>query len=264
MRTIESFPSLFISHGAPTLATVPGEARDFLGRLGERMGAPEAILCISAHWETQEPTVSMATQPKTIHDFSGFPAELYDIRYPAPGAMAVAQKVTEALQANGISCQTDERGFDHGCWIPLTLMYPDAMIPVVQLSIQSHLDPRQHFALGQALRPLRHQGTLIMGSGGFVHNLNEIERNGGNGQPPTGWAEEFSEWMTERLEAGNVADLFDYRQLAPHAVRAHPRDDHLMPLFVALGAAGEPVQVRHLHQSWTYGTLSMAAFAMYS
>ncbi len=252
-------PSLFISHGAPTLAVEPGATHDFLKQLGAQVGPPKAVLCISAHWATRQPMVSAAAQPATIHDFSGFPEALYRLQYAAPGAPKLAVAIAERLSAAGLVCELNpSRGLDHGAWNPLLLMYPAAEVPVLQLSVQPRLGPAHHLALGRALAPLRQEGVLILGSGSATHNLWEMISP--QDALAVAWAKEFASWLTEAVTQGRVEDLVQYRQLAPHAARNHPTDEHLLPLFVALGA-GAAAQGQLLHDSFTYGVLSMAAYA---
>jgi 4,5-DOPA dioxygenase extradiol len=256
----QRLPSLFVSHGAPTLTLEDVPARAFLQGLANKLPRPGAILVASAHWETRAPAVSSATAPATIHDFSGFPEELYRIRYPAPGAPALAQDAATLLADAGIATSLDpEQGLDHGAWVPLGLIYPGADIPVAQIAIQPQLGPAHHVAMGRALAPLRDKGVLIVGSGGAVHNLRTIAY-GRNGEPPA-WAKEFDDWLAARLEAGDEASLVDYRHLAPHAAQAHPRDEHLIPVFAAYGAGGPGAKATRLHGSFTHGSLSMAAYS---
>ena len=253
-------PVLFVSHGAPTLPMEPGETGAAWKKLGEQMPRPSAILVVSAHWESHIPTVSRAVQPETIHDFSGFPAELYKLQYPAPGAPEMALSVMLSLHQAGIPAQLDEkRGLDHGAWVPLSLIYPLADIPVAQLSLQPDRDPAWHIELGKALRPLREQGVLIVGSGSITHNLRAIFKHP-QGDPVPGWVTEFRDWIAQKIEAGDMDALADYRAKAPHAVQNHPTDEHLLPLFVALGAAEQSDSVRHLNSVMTYGLLAMDAW----
>jgi 4,5-DOPA dioxygenase extradiol len=246
-------PAIFVSHGAPTLPLDDIPARDFLRGLGASLPVPKAILVASAHWETSLPAVSLATKPETIHDFSGFPRELYSISYPAPGAPDVANKAAALLGAAGINTIGDAgQGLDHGAWVPLMLAWPKAGIPVAQISIQQQLGP--------ALAPLRAEGVLIVGSGGAVHNLRALDWQGGDGTVAP-WAKEFDDWLASRLEAGDEAALADYRARAPNARQAHPRDEHLMPVFVAYGAGGTGAKGTRIHSSFTMGALSMASYS---
>lgn len=256
---MDKLPALFLSHGAPTLPLESGAVPNFLKQLGQTLPTPKAILVISAHWETKHPIVSAATHPRTIHDFNGFPRELYQMQYSAPGAPELADRVVELLADVGMHCEVSrDRGLDHGAWTPLILMYPAANIPVTQLSIQPDLNPQYHFQLGQALQSLRHEGVLILASGNATHNLREL--NATEDIPPE-WVTQFAEWLDDALLAGNTEALLHYRELAPFAVRNHPTDEHLLPVFVAMGAAGNPVEATQLHSSFTYGVLSMAAYA---
>jgi 4,5-DOPA dioxygenase extradiol len=248
-------PSVFVSHGAPTLALEKNDTVEFLRDLGARLPRPRAILCVSAHWATRVPTLSAAERPETIHDFGGFPAELYRVRYEAPGAPRLAARAAELLSAAGIESEVSpSRGLDHGAWVPLSLIYPERDVPVAQLSVQPGAAAAEHFRVGRALAPLRGERVLILSTGGATHNLHRI----GRGPDTPEWAARFDEWLDEKVEGGSYEELFDYRRLAPHAELAHPTDEHLLPLFVAAGAGGGP-GVR-LHKGWTHGSLSMAAY----
>src|SRR5215204_4492945 len=250
VKASRRFPAVFVSHGAPTLAVEENDTTVFLRHLGRELGKPEAIVCVSAHWNTSEPTVSAAERPDTIHDFGGFPEELYRIRYPAPGAPAHAARVKKLLDNAGIGCAVSpDRGLDHGAWVPLRLMYPEADVPVTQLSIQPRLDPRHHFRMGRALAPLRDEGVLLLATGSVTHNLSKLTFSGA----PPDWAREFDEWLFRKITEGEQDELFDYRRLAPYAQVAHPTDEHLLPLFVAQGAGsnGDVAGVgRGLHRGW--------------
>ena len=253
-------PALFVSHGSPTLPLETSAATDFLRRLGPSLGRPEAILMVSAHWDTERPAVSGAERPETIYDFYGFPPELYRLQYPAPGAPKLAQRVAGLLEEQGFSTDIDpQRGLDHGAWTPLILAYPKADIPVTQLSIQSHLGPAHHVRLGEALRPLRDEGVLIIASGGATHNLRELSRQRGNPVPQQ-WTAEFNDWLAGALESRRTDDLVNYRGQAPQAVRNHPTDEHLIPLFVALGAGDPGGTTQRLHSSIESGVISMDAY----
>lgn len=249
-------PSLFVSHGAPTLAIDPGQTGPLLAGLGQSLPAPQSILVVSAHWDTPQPAVGITPRPKTIHDFGGFPAELYTLQYPAPGAPELARRARELLIEAGFEAIADAyRGLDHGAWVPLRYLYPEADIPVTQLSIQSSHGPDHHYRLGQALTPLRDEGVLILASGAVTHNLADFTTPDPSA-PARDYVVEFSDWIARHLAAGNIEDLLDYRRRAPCAARAQPTEDHLLPLFVALGAAaGEPAR-RH-EAGVTYGILAM-------
>ena len=253
-------PTVFVSHGAPTLAVEPGATGPALSALGKALPRPDAILMVSAHWETTRPTVSTAQRPQTIHDFGGFPQALYRLQYPAPGAAELAHRVKGLLDAAGLAGELDpNRGLDHGAWVPLRYLYPLADVPVTQLSIQSQLGTQHHYRLGEALRPLTSEGVLVIGSGSLTHNLYELRMSGGK-QQPAEYAVEFQRWIYEKIVADDVAALLDYRRGAPHAVRAHPTEEHFLPLFVALGAAGGVGAARRINDEMTYGALAMDAY----
>ena len=250
---------VFVSHGAPTLVLEDHPARHFLARIGHELPRPQAILCVSAHWETDQPTVSTAERPETIHDFYGFPEQLYRLRYPAPGAPDLARRAAGLLRAAGLTCAEDpSRGLDHGAWSPLILIYPDADIPVTQLSIQPGKSPEHHLAVGRALSGLTEDGILVLGSGGAVHNLGQFRVDRRNAAD---WAIAFEDWLTERLAAGDAAALAQYEGMSESA-KAHPTDDHFLPLFVALGAAGHGARGRALHRSFAHGSIAMSAYAL--
>ena len=253
-------PAIFVSHGSPTLPLERSPAVDFLRQLGGTLGRPEAILVASAHWDTDRPAVSSAKKPETIYDFYGFPPELYRLRYPAPGAPQLARRAADLLATNGLQTDIDPgRGLDHGAWTSLFLMYPEADIPVTQISIQSHLGPAHHVRLGEALRPLRDEGVLIFASGGATHNLGELRFHRGNPVPQP-WTVEFNEWLADAVLSQRTDDLIGYRKIAPHAVRNHPTDEHLIPLFVALGAGGSSARPQRMHSSISSGVISMDAY----
>lgn len=252
-------PTLFVSHGAPTLIEEADPARDFLTRAASDFARPNAILVVSAHWETTAPTLASAASPPTIHDFYGFPESLYRLRYSAPGAPDLAARARSLLGDAGFAASLDDgRGLDHGAWVPLMLMYPKADIPVTQLSIQPQAGPAHHVALGRALAPLRQENVLVLASGGAVHNLRALSWHSTN--PPLDWARAFDDWLLHMIEQGAVDDLAAYRDHAPGAVQAHPRDEHLLPLFVALGAAGPQARGTRIYRGFSHGNLSMAAF----
>ena len=254
-------PTLFVSHGAPTLILEDIPVRAFLQSLGTRFPGIRGVLCISAHWNLEVPAVNAVEHPETIHDFYGFPPSLYRMNYPAHGSPALAGRVAGLLNNAGITCITDTaRGLDHGAWVPLMLMFPKAGVPVVQLSIQRNFDPARHLALGAAITGLRDEGILIMGSGGAVHPLGDPTASLGEGAPTEAWAEEFNEWLADAVTNGDRKRLVGYRTLAPHAQRAHPYPDHYMPLLVALGAAGPGARGTVIHHSWDLGDLGMDAY----
>ena len=254
-------PSLFLSHGSPMLALEDSAAGRFLDVLGRQLPWPKAIVVASAHFAADRATLGAHPQPHTVHDFSGFPGSLRRIRYPAPGSPDLAQEASQRLAAAGIPARVREnQGLDHGVWVPLRRMYPDADIPVVPLSVMPGGTAAQHHAIGRALAPLRQEGVLVIGSGGFVHNLGELDWAHADA-PLEPWAQEFSDWVHDKLSARDLDALLDWQQRAPHARRAHPTVEHLMPLFVSLGAAGRSPEVRTIHRSHEFGSLALDAFA---
>jgi 4,5-DOPA dioxygenase extradiol len=250
-------PVLFLSHGAPSLPLDAGETGAVWSKLGAELPKPSSILIVSAHWVTRIPTISRAVQPETIHDFSGFPEELYRIQYPAPGAPQMAESAAQLLRDAGIQVQLDDtHGLDHGAWVPLSIMFPQADIPVAQLSLQPEQTPAWHLELGRALRPLREQGVLIIGSGSITHNLRAVFKHPRGEQAPA-WVTEFCGWIADRISEGDLDTLSFYRTLAPYAELNHPSDEHLLPLFIALGAASKVEDAQHLNRVMTFGLLAM-------
>ncbi|CAB3790580.1 4,5-DOPA dioxygenase extradiol [Paraburkholderia caffeinitolerans] len=231
-------PTLFLSHGAPTLPIDPSLPSGGFTTLAQHLPRPKSVLMLSAHWNTLKPVVSTAERPETIHDFYGFPRALYEIQYPAPGAPETAQRAAALLRAQGVSVDEEGHGLDHGAWVPMLLMFPDADVPVAQLSIQPHADAAHHFALGRALRELRDEGVMVIGSGQITHNLRAADFSA-RPEDADPRVAEFTDWFEARLAARDIDALLDYRNQAPHAVLMHPTDEHLLPVFAALGAADD-------------------------
>ncbi len=254
-------PSLFVSHGSPMIMFEPSPARDFLSGLGSRFARPDAILMISAHHDMAEAVVTSVENPATIHDFGGFPQALFDLEYPAKGDPALAAEVAGLIDAAGFAVFVDpKRGLDHGAWVPLMLGWPDADVPVVQLSISSVHPPEWHYRVGQALAPLRERNVLIIGSGSLTHNLRAIFGEGRNHDAEIAeWAAAFADWMKARFDAGDTDAVLNAVERAPHGRQNHPTMDHILPLFAAMGAGG--ANAERLHHSFTYGVLSMDAYA---
>ena len=248
------FPSLYISHGSPMLALQPGASGPALARLAGELPQPKAIVIVSAHWESTELLVSGNPQPATWHDFGGFPKALFEVQYPAPGDPQLALEIVELLKSADLPARIDaKRPFDHGVWVPLSLMYPQADIPVVQVSLPTRGGPALQTRVGQALSSLREQGVLLIGSGSITHNLGELDWHAGP-ESVEPWAETFREWMIEKLAANDEVALHDYRRQAPNAVRNHPSDEHLLPLYFARGAGG---LFSVSHKGFTMGALGM-------
>jgi 4,5-DOPA dioxygenase extradiol len=256
-----SLPTLFISHGSPMLAIQDSPARRFLEGLGQTLPRPRAILIVSAHWESQAgPAISLAQEPETIHDFGGFPPALFAIQYPAHGSPEVARQVAQRLEQAAYPVSlSPQRGLDHGAWVPLMLMYPDADIPAFQVSLMRGATAAEHERLGEALAALRDENVLIIGSGSLTHNLQEFRGQAADAPVPA-WVSDFSSWMKEALLAGRHDALIDYRRQAPHAEKNHPTEEHLMPLYVAMGAAGRQAKATQLHSSYEYGILAMDVY----
>jgi 4,5-DOPA dioxygenase extradiol len=251
-------PSLFVSHGAPTFALEPGLAGPQLTALGAALPRPEAVLVVSPHWMTPSPRVGLAAQPQTIHDFGGFDPALYRIEYPAPGHPRLAQEAVETLEAAGWTAHADEkRGLDHGAWVPLLHLFPQADVPVFQVSLPSRLDAASAWAFGEALVPLADDGVLIVGSGSLTHNLAEFRGHHGASEP---YAAEFAAWVREAVATGDDGRLRRTLADAPHAARAHPTTEHFWPLLVAAAAAPADGDWRVLDGGITHGVLSMDAF----
>ena len=257
-------PALFVSHGAPLFAMEAGSTGPALARWGQTLrknfASLRGVVVMSPHWMAPTPRVMTSAQPATWHDFGGFPPALYALQYPAPGSPALAHEVIALLQSAGMAAQGDtERPFDHGAWVPLMHLFAQADLPVVQVALPSQAGPAEVYAMGVALRSLRQSGVLVMGSGSMTHNLREFF---GGEREPAPYVLEFSRWIEDTLLRGDLAALLDYRRRAPHAARAHPTDDHFLPLFFALGAAGDDLRPDYLSREVMYGVLAMDAFAL--
>ena len=255
-------PVLFVSHGAPTFALEPGELGPRLTAVGDALPRPRAVLVVSPHWMTRGLSVATTVRPQTVHDFGGFPRPLYAIQYPAPGAPQLAQRTIDVLRAAGWPAEADVRqGLDHGAWVPVRFLYPDADVPVFQVSLPAAATPQQAYALGQALQPLRDEGVLVVGSGSLTHNLSEFRLHAhGDTQSAEPYALEFAAWIRQAVEARDDTRLVDALAIAPHARRAHPTPEHFLPLLVAAGAASGDGDVQTLEGGVTYGALSMDSY----
>ena len=257
-------PALFVSHGSPMFALDAGTTGPALTQWGTTLRAQypglRGVVIMSPHWMARSVQVMTGPQPATWHDFDGFPPALYTLQYPAAGAPALAQEVLGLLQGAGVAAQGDAaRPFDHGAWVPLMHLFPQADLPVVQVALPLGAGPAEVFALGAALRSLRSEGVLVIGSGSMTHNLSEFF---GGAREPDPYVLAFSRWIEDTLARGDVAALLNYRSLAPEAIRAHPTEDHFLPIFFALGAAGDELRARYLSREVMYGILSMDAFVL--
>lgn len=251
-------PVFFISHGAPTFALEPGRLGAQLNALGKELSGVKAVLLVSPHWQTRGLKVMANVSPATLHDFGGFPRELYGLQYPAPGHPPFAAEASRLLLGAGFEASLDdERGLDHGAWVPLRHLLPAADVPVFQVSMPHALDAAGAVRLGRALSPLRERGVLVVGSGSMTHNLYEV-RQPGNGE--AGYAREFASWVRQAVFSRDVDKLVAYRQFAPHAARAHPTEEHFLPLLVAMGASGGEPAAQAIGGEITYGVLSMESY----
>lgn len=252
-------PSLFVSHGAPDLALREEPAHLFLRALGQRIPRPDAILIASAHDEAIGVRVRAPARYRTLHDFGRFDRRLFDIRYEPAGAVRLAAEAARLLAQAGLQPEAgaDDR-LDHGAWVPLSLMFPAADIPVASVSIDPGRTPEWHARVGEALAPLRQKEVLIIGSGSISHNLHEVFRPTRPGERE--WVETFTSWLADRAEAGDREALLATMEQAPEAARNHPTDEHLLPFFIALGAGGAQPG-RRLHHSFTYDVLAMDGYA---
>ncbi len=263
-------PTLYISHGSPMTALEPREAGAFMQRLGPAIdaafGRPKAILAISAHSLAREPVLLAAAEQEAVYDFGGFDQQLDRLRYDASGAPERALQVAARLQGAGIAVhRVNEGGLDHGIWTPLRFMFPGADVLVLPLAWPADWSPERLMALGAALSPLAEQGVLVMGTGSLTHNLRRVFGSGRPPEadaPPTPESSAFRQWFAERGAAADWPALLDYRRHAPHAVLMHPTDEHLLPFFVAAGAAGATPQALRIPESLVCGDLAMDAFAV--
>ncbi|MBF0353895.1 MAG: dioxygenase [Alphaproteobacteria bacterium] len=254
-----TLPVLFISHGAPTMAIEDTPTRHFIETLGKDFPKPKAVVVVSAHWSDNTPMIGAASAPATLHDFYGFPEELYEIDYPAPGNPDLAARMQSLLDQNGIKAGLDDkRGLDHAVWTPLRLMYPEADIPVVPLAVMPGALGDFHYRIGAALRPLRGEGVLILASGGITHNLREYFVRAPDA-PIEPWASAFADWVADRATARTDDELMAWEH-APQALRNHPSPEHFLPLLTALGAATPGIPASLLHRAYGWGVLALDAY----
>lgn len=257
--TLTLAPVLFVSHGAPTFAIEPGTLGPLLTTLGQQLQGITAVLVVSPHWQTRGVQVMASAAPETVYDFGGFPQALYSLRYPAPGAPALAAEVQRVLDDSGWPATLDtQRGLDHGAWVPLRHLLPAAQIPVFQVSLPHDLDTAGALRLGHALAPLRAQGVLVLASGSMTHNLYEFRHAH---TAAAEYAVEFTHWIRQAVTGSAVDQLVNYRHLAPHAERAHPSEEHYLPLLVAMGARHADEAPTVIDGGITHGVLSMESYA---
>lgn len=251
-----TLPALFIAHGSPTLAVENNEYTTFLRQLGASLPVPKGIALFSAHFDESVQCLSADEFHSTMHDFYGFPEEMYKLEYPAPGDPVLSSRIGKLMEERNLSYKLiTGRGLDHGAWVILRHMYPEANIPVVALSVDSIRSEEEQYHIGRMLETLRHEDILIIGSGGLVHNLRKLSHD----PEPAPWAVEFDEWLAERLQNWNLRELFAYETKAPHAQDAVPSyaSEHMAPLFYAMGAADRERKAQRLFQSYQFGTLSL-------
>lgn len=259
--TSQKLPAVFVSHGSPMTALDAGPYAQALATFGKSV-APEAILVISAHWQEAGIRIASGAHPALIYDFGGFPRELYELKYSAPGSPDLAVEAEGALRAAGLEASLDQsRGWDHGVWVPLRLMFPEARIPVVQISLPMHWTPQQLYRVGAALGSFRKKGMLLLGSGGLVHNLRLLNW-ASKDAPVESWAQEFESWVRTAIERHDLESLCNYEKQAPHASRAVPTPEHFTPLFPVLGAAEGYANVTPIFDGIEHGNISMFTFAL--
>ncbi|HYM60558.1 MAG TPA: class III extradiol ring-cleavage dioxygenase [Thermoanaerobaculia bacterium] len=255
-------PLLFVSHGAPSIALADDDYTRALRRYGAALANVPAIVLVSAHWQESDPVrVNAVPHPEPIYDFGGFAPELYRLRYDAPGDPALAREIAALLDGAGIEARLEAaRGWDHGLWVPMRHLLPDAATPVVEISLPLRATPRRLMAIGAALAPLRDRGIVLAGSGGIVHNLRRIAFDAEDA-PVDAWARSFDDWVHARLAAADVEALTDYEREAPFANLAVPTTEHFDPLFVILGALRPTDRLATIHEGFMYANLSMRTFA---
>lgn len=248
-----ALPALFVGHGSPMNCVADNTFTRDMARLGAELPRPRAVLVVSAHWLTRGSRVTSDRQPKTIHDFYGFPAELYELDYPAPGSPKLANRVADVTA--GAVLLDDQWGLDHAAWMVLRAIYPAADVPVLELSLDLQRTPLEHYELGRLLTPLRDEGVLLMGSGNIVHNLRLIDWN--TDAPTLPWAREFDAWVESAVADHRHEDLIDYQARGPNAFLAAPTPDHYWPLLYALAVQRDGELVETVHMSWQHASVSM-------
>lgn len=249
----DKMPVLFVGHGNPMNAITENAYRTNWELIGKRLSVPKAILCVSAHWLTNGTAVTMVEKPKTIHDFGGFPRELFAVEYPAPGAVDYAKMAISAIQSTKVH-EDFEWGLDHGAWSVLRGMYPKADIPVFQMSIDYGKSPIYHYNLAKELASLRTKGVLVVASGNIVHNLGMIKWEGGD---IFDWALEFDMMVKKGIEENNPTPMIEYQKMGKIATLAHPTNDHYLPLMYALGLRDATDKFEFFNDTFDLGSLSM-------
>jgi len=252
-------PGIYVSHGSPDMALTNSAAANFLRDLPKDLPQPDGIVIISAHWLTRGLHITTAGPLETIHDFQGFPPELYQLNYPAVGTDRLIEQLSNCLSNQGYHVTKDKsRGLDHGAWTPLVLMYPKADIPVVQLSLDATLSGTEHLAVGRVLAALRDSNILVITSGSSVHNLSAMASEGSK---TPDWAIEFEDWINQTLSSASFDELADFYHQAPHAKQAHPTTEHFLPIIVAAGVGGADAKAKRIHHGFSYGSIGMSAWS---
>ncbi|MCS7463784.1 dioxygenase [Paenibacillus doosanensis] len=252
------YPSFFFAHGMPTIVNETNAYTKFLRTLGLLLPKPKGIAIVSAHWESGVQLISSNPKPDTLHDFFGFPDALYETVYPARGDLVLSMEIEKLLAADGIRCELNHRrGLDHGVWTLLSLLYPLADVPVVELSVNPKLVPEEQYRIGRALKSLKARDVMIIGSGGTVHNLAKLHWQTEDAEE---WAVRFDRWLAEKIAVWELEALFDYEGRGPFVREAVPSREHLAPLFISMGAGDEQQSAKLLHQEYEYGTLSLSAW----
>ncbi len=256
-------PTLFLSHGAPNIVIDrKNPTHKFLKELSAKLPKPKAVVVFSAHWQSNDVKITGSKKPQQIYDFGGFEKELYEYIYTPSSNPELAHRINEALLKAGYNSSLDEhQGFDHGLWAPLALMYPNADIPVVQISLPINKDAKYFYELGKSLSWLRDENILVIGTGNITHNLREAFS--GNYSEEPDWVNNFAEWVNDKLNKNDIATLLDWKNTAPNAKQNHPTDEHFLPLFASLGAAGETFESERIHRYLDYGVLRMDAFSFF-
>ncbi len=254
----DTMPVLFLGHGSPMNAIEDSEYRRGWAAVAERLPKPRAVLCISAHWETPGVMITATEKPETIHDFYGFPRALFDVQYPAPGDPGVARETVRSVRRVPIALD-EARGLDHGAWSVLVAMYPDAGVPIVQLSLDTRQPAAFHYELARELAPLRDQGVLVLGSGNIVHNLRAIDfRNKGGFD----WAREFEAELVHRIRQHDHEALIDYQHLGPAWSLAIPTAEHFLPLLYCLALQRDSENVSLFNEGVVLGSISMTSLTI--
>jgi len=257
-------PVVFISHGSPMVALIRDDYSAALKKMGEELPFPSAVVVVSAHWQEEAPIrITAGERPVTIHDFGGFPEKLHDMVYPSPGHPELAAEISKTLNAGGFPSRLEDRGLDHGAWIPMKIAYPGADIPVIEVTLRYDLKPADYLRLGALLAPLRERNILLVGSGGVVHSFPEM-RKLAPGEKPDAWAVNFDAWFRERLAKGDIESIANYRAAHPAGARSAPTTEHFDPIFVALGASKPGDRVVDIYEGFRGANLSMRTFALKS